>query len=119
MFEDEIPKYRKKSKGAGQPRAKHKHEYITVLLHEEYEWPDVKTGGEPIKHDHIAPTKVCKICGRVDYVDDNPSYYVMNRIMNIPHLAFSKDLSETAMNLPKWRRKPFDKFAYPREEIND
>lgn len=119
MFDEEVGKYKKRSTAKGQPRAKHKHEYVTVLLHEQYEWPDVKTGREPIKHDHIAPTKVCQICGRVEYVDTDESYYVKNRIMNIPHLAFSKDLSEKALALPKWRRIPYDKFATPVEETDE
>ena len=120
MFDEEVGKYKKRSTGKGQPRSKHKHIYETVLLHEQYEWPDVKTGRGTVKQDHIAPTKVCKICGRVEYVDTDESYYVKNRIMNIPHLVFfQKDLSDKALSLPKWRRKPFDKFAYPMEEKDD
>lgn len=119
MIDEEIGKYKKRSTAKGQPRSKHKHIYETVLLHEEYEWPDVKTGREPIKHDHISPTKVCKICGRVEYVDNDSSYYVMNRCCDIPHLVFSKDLSDKALALPRWRRKPFDKFACPMEEEDD
>ena len=115
MIDEEVGKYKKRSKSKGQPRAKHKHEYITVLLYEQYEFPDVKTGRGTIKHDHIAPTKVCKICGRVDYTDDDDSYYVKNRVEHTPQLVFSKELSDKALALPKWRRAPFDKFATPME----
>ena len=119
MIDEEVGKYKKRSTAKGQPRSKHKHEYITVLLHEQYEWPDVKTGRGTIKHDHIAPTRVCRICGRVEHRDTDESYYVKNSILNIPQLVFSKDLSDKALALPKWRRAPFDKFATPMEEKDD
>jgi hypothetical protein len=41
MIEDEVGKYRKRSKAKGQPRSKHKHIYETVLLITSYEVPDI------------------------------------------------------------------------------
>ena len=113
---DEEPKYKKKSKHKGQPRSKHKHIYETVLLIKDYHIQDIKTGKPQITQT-IMPTKVCVICGRIDEVDRNPSYYVKNKISGIPFLAFEELLSEKALNLPKWYAKDYrDKYA---TKIND
>ena len=118
MFEDEIPKYRKKSKGNGLPRAKHKHEYITVRLVRKYEVPDVSTG-KMRPHESILPTKVCQICGRIDYVDRDASYYVKEPVKGLPYLIFDKRLSDKALELPIWIADKFEKFATPMEEEDD
>lgn len=108
---DDEPKYKKKSAGKGQPRSKHKHIYETVLLTKDYHTTDYKTG-KPIITKSILPTKVCVICGRIDKVDDDPSYYIKTPVTNIPFLASVKELSEEALNLPKWYAEDFwDKFA--------
>ena len=107
LINDEIPAYRKKSKKKGQPRADHKHTYETVLLSRYYHY----NLGEPRTSESRKPTKICMICGRIDYVDDDPSYYVKNKVPRIPFLAYEKDLSEKALALPKWCAEAFDKFA--------
>lgn len=108
---DEEPKYKKKSKSKGQPRSKHKHIYETVLLTINYHDTDFKTG-KPKVTQTIRPTKVCTICGRVDDVDDDQSYYIMKPIPNLPFLAFEKTLSEKALSLPQWYvEDSWDKFA--------
>ena len=112
LFDDEIPAYKKKSKKKGQPRADHKHTYETVLLTRYYHF----NLGEPRTSESKQPTKVCTICGRIDYVDNDPSYYVKNRVSGIPFLAYEKDLSEKALSLPKWHVDGFDKFATKMEE---
>ena len=115
MIDDEVGKYRKKSTAKGQPRSKHKHIYETVLLRSYFEHTDMCTG-KPIRTHSELPTKVCTICGRVDYVDTDPVYYVKNKVPNIPMLAFTKDLSDVALQLPKWEHDFFDKFATPMED---
>lgn len=66
FFENDIPKYKKKSKKKGQPRADHKHEYQTVVLHSYFDNPFE----QGVKNEHQFICKVCSICGRVgEYVD--------------------------------------------------
>lgn len=55
MYEDEVPKYRKKSNNGGMPRAKHKHIYAPCLLRVNNE----KT------HNWIFRARYCTICGRL------------------------------------------------------
>ncbi len=64
-FESEVPKYKKKSKKKGQPRANHKHEYKEVVLHSWWDNP-FKQG---VRNESTEICKVCTICGRIgDYV---------------------------------------------------
>lgn len=108
---DEETKYKKKSTAKGLPRSKHKHIYETVLLKRYYHHTDVKTGRPKVTCSEL-PTKVCTICGRVDHVDNDPSYYVHNQIQDLPWRIYSKDLSKKALSLSKWYVKDyFDKFA--------
>lgn len=110
-FTAEVPKYRKKSKGKGLPRADHKHLYETVLLTKRYNSTDFKTG-RPRTTEHQLPTKVCTICGRIDYVDRDPKYYVSKQIADMPIVVHEKVLSDEALKLHKWLADDFfDKFA--------
>lgn len=109
---DEEPKYKKKSKAKGQPRSKHKHEYETVLLTTKHEF---NFGETRISYTSM-PTKVCTICGRIDYVDWDESYYTKRPISGIPFLTNSNELSEKALALPRWHCDFFDKFAIKDEE---
>ena len=118
MIDEEVGKYKKRSTAKGQPRAKHKHEYITVRLVRKYEVPDVSTG-KMRPHESILPTKVCQICGRIDYVDRDASYYVKEPVKGLPYLIFDKRLSDKALELPIWIADKFEKFATPMEEEDD
>ena len=107
LIDDEIPAYRKKSKKKGQPRADHKHTYETVLLTRYYH----SNFGEHRTSEYKQPTKVCTICGRIGGVDYDASLYDVHPDTNIKW-AFAKDLSEKALNLPKWYVDDyFGKFA--------
>lgn len=111
LINDEIPAYRKKSKKKGLPRADHKHTYETVLLTRYYHF----NLGEPRTSESKQPTKVCTICGRIDYIDYDESLYDVHNDTQIKY-AYVKDLSEKALSLPKWRADSFDKFAVKVEE---
>lgn len=111
LIEDEVPAYRKKSKKKDQPRADHKHTYETVLLTRYYHF----NIGEPRTSEEKRPTKVCTICGRIDYVDYDESLYEMHPDSKIKW-AWVKDLSEKALSLPKWCADSFDKFATKAED---
>lgn len=111
LIDDEIPAHKKKSKKKGQPRSKHKHTYETVLLTRYYHF----NLGEPRISESKQPTKVCTICGRIDGVDYDTSLYDVHSDTKIKW-AFAKDLSEKALNLPKWRADSFDKFAVKVED---
>lgn len=64
-FENEVPKYKKKSKKKGQPRADHKHEYKEVVLHSWWDHPFKR--GVMIENTEVC--KVCTVCGRIgDYI---------------------------------------------------
>jgi hypothetical protein len=107
----EVPKYRKKSKAKGLPRADHKHLYETVLLIKRYNGTDFKTG-RPRITEHQLPTKVCTICGRIDYVDRDPKYYVSKHVADLPIMVHEEVLSEEALKLSQWLADDFfDKFA--------
>ena len=112
MFDEEVGKYRKKSTAKGQPRSKHKHEYQTVLLQTYYTF----NVGTPKTHVHEAPTRVCIICGRIDYIDDNPDYYISTTIPDIPFRITHRSLSEKARSLTKYKANAFDKTAIKVEE---
>lgn len=112
-FQEEIEnvRYKKKSKAKGQPRADHKHLYETVLLTSRYHDTDFKTG-KPRITETKAPTKVCTICGRINYIDRDPKYYVCNCVPNLPFKTYKEELSEEALNLQKWLAEDYwDKFA--------
>lgn len=111
----EEPKYRKKSQNKGLSRSKHKHIYETVLLYRYYHFTDTRTGRERVT-ENCHPTKICSICNRIDYQDDDPSYYEYVPIENHPSWR-EKILTEKALALPKYYIKDFgDKFAIKMEE---
>lgn len=115
---NEEPKHRKKSKGNGLPRSKHKHMYETVLLYRYYHHTDLATGGDRVTESFM-PTKVCSICGRVDYVDHDPSYYTDVPLKYLPFSAHERVLTEKALSLPKWELENYwDKFAIKAEETD-
>lgn len=115
FIDDEIPAHKKKSKKKGQPRADHKHAYETVLLTKYYHGTDFKTG-KPHVSEQSLPTKVCTVCGRIDDVDWDESYYAKKEVPFIPFVAYSKELTEKALNLQKWHADFFDKFALKSED---
>lgn len=105
-FETDEPKHRKKSKNKGQPRADHKHEYKTVLLHRYFDNP-FKTGE---KDEHKLPVKVCMICGRVGNVD--MSRYELVEISDMPYRIHKREIRDEE-SLEKWYVDDyFDKFAH-------
>ena len=105
---------KKKSKGSGLPRSKHKHEYIPVLLHSKRENPFTQ---EIIIDKGVY--KVCKICGRIDsYLSGDEWYDTEYEMFGTYQIGRSK-LNKKALKLPKWHRYDFfDKFAYE-GEINE
>ena len=111
VIENEIPAHKKKSKKKGQPRANHKHMYETVLLVRYFR----STIGEPHTFESKLPTKVCTICGRIDYVDYDESLYDMRQDDNIKW-ARTRELSEKALNLPEWYVNDLEKFATKMED---
>ena len=119
MIDDEVGKYRKKSRAKGQHRSKHKHIYETVLLITPYQVPDVHTGKE-IEKEHRYPTKVCTICGRVDAIDYDDKWYNKEEHKHLKWTYFTKELSDAALKLPVWfRNKHFDKFSSPMENKDE
>lgn len=118
MVDEEVGKYKKKSTAKGQPRANHKHEYQTVLLTKYYEGHNFKTG-KPQTTEYIDPTRVCVICGRIDRIDRDPSYYTDTLCQGIPFIAHKKELSSKALTLPRWFAGFFDKFASKVEDKDE
>ncbi len=111
ILTDEEPKYKKKSKGNGLPRSDHKHIYETVLLRQTYHYTSPKTGKDVVVEKDV-PTKVCTVCGRIDYVDTDSAYYERVQAKDVPFLFYEKVLTEKALSLPKWRTESiYDKFA--------
>lgn len=116
LIDDEVPAYKKKSKKKGQPRADHKHVYETVLLTKFYHGTDFKTG-KPSVSEQSLPTKVCTVCGRIDDVDWDESYYAKKEVSSVSFVAYSsRELTEKALSLQKWHADFFDKFAIKMEE---
>lgn len=104
-LEKEEPKYRKKSKKKGQPRADHKHEYKTVLLLNEYEHPWFP--GE--KRLLELPKKVCMICGRIG--DTDFDYFDHVEMHGMPYRVSERVIRDKE-SLEKWYVDDlFDKFA--------
>ena len=119
MIDDEVGKYKKISTAKGQPRAKHKHIYETVLLITPYQVPEVATGKQ-LEKEHRYPTKLCTICGRVDTIDYDDQWYNKEEHKHLTWRYFTKDLSDAALKLPVWfRNDHFDKFAIPMEDNDD
>ena len=113
---DEEPKYKKKSQSRGLPRSKHKHIYETVLLHQEFHYTSPKTGKDVVTGKDV-PTKVCTVCGRIEYMDYDPSYYERVPVKGVPFIYNEKVLTEKALSLPKWRVDSiYGKFAIKIEE---
>lgn len=106
----EEPKYRKKSKKKGLPRADHKHEYKTVLLHRNLSFL-VKPGKKAYK---LFANKVCTICGRIGDVDHNQYETISVEHPIIKNLA-EKRIKEPE-TLEKWYCDDYmDKFAYHKD----
>lgn len=109
-IEAEVPKYRKKSKRKGQPRADHKHEYKTVLLHRNF----ASLFDDRHKSFSTTPTQVCTICGRIGYVDHDQ--YELVEIPNMPYRIHEKAIRNKE-SLEEWCCDDFlDKFAYKKEK---
>jgi hypothetical protein len=106
-LEKEEPKHRKKSKKKGQPRADHKHEYETVLLHRNFgSLFDSKT-----KSYNVSATKVCVICGRVGYRDES-RYELVDAENPVPPYHVKDKVIKDKDSLEKWYCDDwFDKFA--------
>lgn len=110
LIDDDAPAYKKKSKKKGQPRSNHKHIYETVLLTRYWHF---NFGISENRN----PTKVCTICGRIDKVDTDESLYEKHPDPNAkPWMIWGRELSEKALNLPKWHVDDLDKFAIKTEE---
>ena len=108
---EEIPKHKKKSNKKGLKRSDHKHIYETVLLHSRHTFKDWTTGKDRIS-ESIYPTKVCSICGKIGYIDDDSSYYKTPTTNDKPAIYKKKELSDKAFELPKWEVNNFlEKFA--------
>lgn len=109
LIENEEPKHRKKSKKKGQPRADHKHEYKTVLLHRNF----ASLFDTESKSFSTTPTQVCTICGRIGYVDHDQ--YELVEIPNMPYRIHEKVIKNKE-SLEKWYCDNFfDKFACKKE----
>lgn len=110
LIDDDIPKYRKKSKKNGIPRANHKHDYITVLLTKYYEYLPGK------RSKSFSPTKVCRICGRIGDVD-----FLQYELVDKEDQTYSFPIKERRIKKPetleKWHCNFFDKFAKKTEAI--
>lgn len=76
LIEDqEIPKYKKKSKSKGLKRSKHKHTYKPCLLHLEEEIPNINEPNGRKKTDNYYYAEYCTICGRLTnekYIEGKP-----------------------------------------------
>ena len=104
-FENEEPKYTKKSKKKGRPRADHKHEYKPVLLLNEY--VSQYFPNEPMLTKR--PMKVCMICGRVGKMD--MKQYDLAELQRVPFLLHQRVIKDED-KLEKWCVDDyFDKFA--------
>lgn len=89
---NEEPRHKKRSTAKGLPRSKHKHIYETVLLYRYYHHKSFKDGSDLVT-ERCTPTKVCAICGRIDYVDTDPSYYSKKQ-SDLPWVSYNIELSE-------------------------
>lgn len=106
----EEPKYRKKSKKKGLPRADHKHEYKTVLLHRNLSFLTKlnKTGYA------LFPNKVCVVCGRIGDIDYNQ--YEMVKVEHPILKSLQEKKIRNPETLEKWYCNEYlDKFAYRKE----
>ena len=96
-FENEVPKYKKKSTKKGQPRADHKHEYKDVVVHSWFDNPFKQNE----RNEHINIYEVCTICGRI-------GSYVTSYIFQTEEEMKKYDLK----NMDHWYVDDyFDKFA--------
>lgn len=97
-FNDEVPKYKKKSKSKTPEKAKHKHDYQDCV----YEW-DNPTGkfdrdrGFVPRHEIMGGT-YCSICGKIGQMGtENFNWYVgVKEAHSYFGYVFSTELSERA-----------------------
>ena len=108
---NEIPKYKKKSKKKGLPRSKHKHDYIVVLLNRPY-LNQITQETTNI----LSVNEVCSICGRINDSLKGEEWYD-TEYTYMGKYRFGKDkLNKKALALPKWYTNDFfDKFAYKKD----
>lgn len=117
LLVNEVPKYKKKSKAKGLPRADHKHVYETGLLYNYIHHKNILNNGADRVTECINPTKICIVCGRVGKPDRNPIYYTDVQV-NSPFVYHREELSQEALRLPKWYIEDwFDKFATRMDEV--
>lgn len=103
-LEKDVPKYKKKAHKKYLKRADHKHNYETVML-----YYTCVIRGKQIEFS--TPTSVCTVCGRIGYIDPDPSYYEEGENNKV-----NGKLSPKGMVLPKYTAEYFDKFAVKKEE---
>ena len=110
--ETDVAKHKKKSKAKGLARANHKHQYEVVLLSRDFHTQNF-SNGKPSIMTSVFPTKVCLICGRIGDSVIDEEYFVRTKVDRLPFTAYNKQLSEKALQLPKWYADDyFDKFAH-------
>lgn len=102
-FEQDIPKYRKKSKNKGRSRANHKHEYIDVALYQ----PSSYTPGKEV----VSKARVCTVCGRI--ASENFGWMLDSFTSNK-----SSEKEEFCATHEHWYRKRYlDKNAYRKTDF--
>ena len=108
-IENDEPRHKKKSKKKGQPRADHKHEYKTVLLHSYFDNPF--RPGE--RFEEKRPVTVCTVCGRVGEIDMSGYEYIK---ISGTLQSYNQEIKDEG-TLEKWYLDDFfDKFAYRKPE---
>lgn len=111
---NDIPKHKKKSKAKGQPRANHKHEYKTVLLHS---FVPLRRAGTIEEVERLTASRVCRICGRLNGID--PEQYEQKEVTPpSPYFShFTESCIKNPESLEDWYCDGFlAKFAYRSKE---
>lgn len=78
-FNNDIPKYRKKSAASPPTKAKHKHEYVPCLLEMPLDWwnkPHERKKYVP----HLEFRSYCPICGKIGDVDHDRWWTTVRKV---------------------------------------
>lgn len=111
---DEVSKWKKKSKKRGLKRADHKHDYIHALVTTRYHFYASGTISATYNECTI-PREVCATCSRIGKSLENAEYW--NRVPDSNcKFAYRAVLTEAALALPKYTSTDFEKFAHKVEE---
>ena len=118
-FNNDIPKYKKKSTASPPAKAKHKHEYVPCLIEHPWAW-----WGKPHEWEQskrvLSFRSYCPICGKTNEADHDRWYTVIKKyhengssyIESVRSKEAERELNPSTRTIPVFKAdRPWPKFV--------